>query len=825
MKKTKRFLVILIISILLFEFIISNSCVSYAASGNDAEFAVGNKVANLITNLGGGIISILLWLPKLKATALLIVIDSSVAFLSTIGGDGSGFFITPYDIFFNKFKLLDVNFFDIDGIEEDTIIHEIRTHVSGWYYAMRLIAAAILLVVLIYVGIRMAISSVADEKAKYKKMLWDWVCSLALLFVIQYIAIFVIYFNQATVNALDSAFKNVSGDNAIAGLALEALLGIGLRSIVAFLVFVGILAQTIFFFIGYFNRVLKVGFLLLISPLITLTYSIDKMGDGKAQALGNWLKEFIFTILIQPFHCIVYMAFINVAFELVGFTLNLEYINDLFNVNQLAQGFLAILCIKFVNDGEKIVRKIFGFADDNSKTSFAAGAVATVAAVKTVSNAGEKASKMINNTKVSMAKFGEHYKKDSGKLNEIFGGMKDKVPSGVKNSLGKGAEKAKSISSKVGNKFSKSKKKINGKKTSTSEKYKSKRGAKIRDKMMKRANHLTVAAIAGMATYATGSTDAMTALGIGYATKKTADGLFDKTSKNLITQDSKTNFEEDERKFTDLTEKLGENLKDAQEKFQHFDEIVKNYQDADTSDNEADDLEKQAQKLDNQIKNSPKDPDIDKKKEQLKNMQDRIKELREKANKSRDAAKEKDKNGNIKKFLDNGEDVNKIKEKYEEVANFWSKDSIVKRLSERHESSSKKDLENKANEIQQEIVSILRKRRKIDLADNEELPEEFLTAEDKLGKSLTKIMTGKVETNLLSSKDSDSSEIVKEMGFGEDEGLKELVTQYQQILAVNKFSENTDQSEDFGYTENGYYKKVSEQIIARNDQNKSSRRK
>jgi len=640
LKKAKRFLVILIISILLFEFIISNSCISYADSGNDAEFAVGNKVANLITNLGGGIISILLWLPKLKATAILIVIDSSVAVLSKINGDGTGFFITPYDIFFNKFKLLDVNFFDIEGIEKNTIIYEIRTHVAGWYYAMRIIAAAILLVVLIYVGIRMAIASVADEKAKYKKMLWDWVCSLALLFVIQYIAIFVIYFNQAIVNALDSAFKNISGDNAIAGLALEALLGIGLRSIVAFLVFVGILAQTIFFFIGYFNRVLKVGFLLLISPLITLTYSIDKMGDGKAQALGNWLKEFIFTILIQPFHCIVYMAFINVAFELVGFTLNLEYINDLFNVNQLAQGFLAILCIKFVNDGEKIVRKIFVFSDDNSKTSFAAGAVATVAAVKTVSNAGEKASKMINNTKVSMAKLGEHYKKDSGKLNEIFGGMKDKVPSGVKNSLGKGAEKAKNLSNNLGNKLSRTKRKINGKKASTSGKFISKRGAKVREKMMKRANHLTVAAIAGMAAYATGSTDAMTALGIGYTAKKTADGLFNKTSTNLITQDSKTNFEEDEREFADLTEKLGESLKTAQEKLESFDDIIKNYQDADTTDNEANELEKQAKQLDNQIKKAPKDPNVDKKKEQLKDMQDRIKEMREKAKKSSFSAKE-----------------------------------------------------------------------------------------------------------------------------------------------------------------------------------------
>lgn len=236
-------------------------------------------------------------------------------------------------------------------------------------------------------------------------------------------------------------------------------------------------------------------------------------------------------------------------------------------------------------------------------------------------------------------------------------------------------------------------------------------------------------------------------------------------------------------------------------------------------------MEKQAQQLDNQIKNSPKDPDIDKKKEQLKNMQDRIKELREKAKKSRENAKAIDKNENIKKSLDKGEDPEKIKERYAEVANFWTNDSSIQRLSKRYDETSKKDLENKAKEIQEEIVSILRKRRNIDLSNDEELPEEVLTTEDKLGKSLTKIITSKAETNFLSFGASGSDGIMKEMGFEDDENLNELVKQYGEILAMNKFAENTDKSEDFGYTENGYYKKVAKEIIGRRNIIEESRKK
>ena len=92
------------------------------------------------------------------------------------GSSVSGKMITPFDIFFNRIAILDVNFFNLS--DDGSVIANIRNSVAAWYYVMRLIAAAILLCVLIYVGIRMAISTIASDKAAYKKMLVDWICSL-----------------------------------------------------------------------------------------------------------------------------------------------------------------------------------------------------------------------------------------------------------------------------------------------------------------------------------------------------------------------------------------------------------------------------------------------------------------------------------------------------------------------------------------------------------------------------------------------------------------------------------------------------------------------
>ena len=66
----------------------------------------------------------------------------------------------------------------------------------------------ILLAVLIYIGIKMAISTVASDQAQYKRMLKDWAVSFALLFLLNYIIMFTIEANNALVGMLSRTCKS-----------------------------------------------------------------------------------------------------------------------------------------------------------------------------------------------------------------------------------------------------------------------------------------------------------------------------------------------------------------------------------------------------------------------------------------------------------------------------------------------------------------------------------------------------------------------------------------------------------------------------------------
>ena len=69
---------------------------------------------------------------------------------------------------FEGVELVNINFFDTS---ENATVTTFRNNVAIWYYGLRNLAIVILLGILIYVGIRMAISTVATDEAKYKKML------------------------------------------------------------------------------------------------------------------------------------------------------------------------------------------------------------------------------------------------------------------------------------------------------------------------------------------------------------------------------------------------------------------------------------------------------------------------------------------------------------------------------------------------------------------------------------------------------------------------------------------------------------------------------
>lgn len=102
--------------------------------------------------------------------------------------------ISPELIFANQIEMLDVNFIGplhqkdyALKLKDGTPLETLRKIIAGWYVTLRTIAVVGLLSVLIYIGIRIIISSTSSDRAKYKQRLVDWLVAFCLLFFMHYI--------------------------------------------------------------------------------------------------------------------------------------------------------------------------------------------------------------------------------------------------------------------------------------------------------------------------------------------------------------------------------------------------------------------------------------------------------------------------------------------------------------------------------------------------------------------------------------------------------------------------------------------------------------
>ena len=231
-------------------------------------------------------------------------------------------FFTIGDLLTNKYPLFNINLFEEtpSGPNSD-LSNTIKDNVAIWYVTIRNIAAAACAVTLLYVGIRMAISTTAEDTAKYKKMLMSWVIGAILLFVIHYIILIMMKLNEIFVGFITNA---VEQDTNITAME-EAMLTIipqntakaeGWGKLVYLVMNFVMLFYELKFFIMYLFRVLNIFMMTIISPFICVTYPIDAMGDGRAQGFNNWFRRIMMEILIQPIHLIIYLIFIYSAGEI-----------------------------------------------------------------------------------------------------------------------------------------------------------------------------------------------------------------------------------------------------------------------------------------------------------------------------------------------------------------------------------------------------------------------------------------------------------------------------------------------------------------------------
>lgn len=340
------------------------------------------------------------------------------------------FLLTPEAMFANEVPLLDVNFFsetrdglitDADGnkyietitqtgqkIKMKSTALELRPTISKWYFALRNLAIVALLSILVYIGIRILISSSADDKAKYKQRMVDWLVAMCLLFFMHYIMAFAVKMTEEITKAVNSVndpyyitfgdsdsklkdykYEAGSGDsegeyifNVSDGLGKTLhdnniitdyngkyifmwptnLMGrarielqleptedlteddIETRQFGYTVIYLALVMYTILFLFRYLKRVMMLAFLTIIAPLMAMTYPLDKLQDGSAQGFNTWLKEYIFNLLIQPVHLILYTVLIGASMDLIADNI-----------------VFALAALGFILQAEKILRKFFGF--------------------------------------------------------------------------------------------------------------------------------------------------------------------------------------------------------------------------------------------------------------------------------------------------------------------------------------------------------------------------------------------------------------------------------------------------------------------------------
>lgn len=199
---------------------------------------------------------------------------------------------------------------EIVGVFNESIANKLAPTISKWYKTLRTIALVGLLSVLVYVSIRMIISSSSKDSAKYKKMFVDWLVAICLIFILHYVMAFVLQ----TISSINNFFPGYENgvDKIFSNIRYEADKSYSVMQMFASTVmYVALVVLTCTFTIQYLKRVIYMAFLTMIAPLICLTYPLDKIKDGQAQALSMWLREYIFNALLQPMHLIIYTLLIR----------------------------------------------------------------------------------------------------------------------------------------------------------------------------------------------------------------------------------------------------------------------------------------------------------------------------------------------------------------------------------------------------------------------------------------------------------------------------------------------------------------------------------
>lgn len=282
--------------------------------------------------------------------------------------------ITLDNIVFDEYEPIKLNFFSTDlfgnSVSANTVTSKLRNSINNWYSIFRNMALIGYMIILVYIGIKILLTSTtADKKANYKDTFMYWVTGILILFFFPYIMKYAIYINDAIVKTIGSDFRVVRTTSLVITEKNDGYLYTDFENAIDFdsgndymskigkmaedteklgiaIAYMVLTWQLVMMVVYYYKRMFVVAFLIIVFPLIAFTFVWDKLNDGKSQALSAWTKEFLISVFVQSFHAIVYVF--------VSYTIYATLVDG------NADFILLMIASSFMFAGEDILKQIFG---------------------------------------------------------------------------------------------------------------------------------------------------------------------------------------------------------------------------------------------------------------------------------------------------------------------------------------------------------------------------------------------------------------------------------------------------------------------------------
>lgn len=230
-------------------------------------------------------------------------------------------------------------------IPNDSIVGILRNIIAGWYISFRNLALIALVIIVMYLGIRIALSTIPEKTGQYKTALWSWVVSIILLFIIHYFMIAVFSINETILNLLENTNAgDTSIYETIETRAFDIRMNIGIPATIMYLILIIYFYKFLWI---YMKRYFTVMILIIIAPFICAKYAFDGAKGKKGTSLTSWMYDFSMNVFLQSVHALLYTALMGVAINIA--------------VSSLWGFIIALVFINFILKADKIFLDIFNF--------------------------------------------------------------------------------------------------------------------------------------------------------------------------------------------------------------------------------------------------------------------------------------------------------------------------------------------------------------------------------------------------------------------------------------------------------------------------------